>query len=154
MSHDQLVAEEGNFEQVPHWVLEQATGNSLRLYLTLRRHARGSNRCAPSRAVLAAEMGVSTDTIDRAKKVLIEIGAITVTRQIQPNGDPAPNIYTIRWNRPGGSRKDAAGWPQKSGLGSRRSAALRHTEPQTETATPPACRDCGGRKTKGHQCYV
>jgi DNA-binding transcriptional MocR family regulator len=147
----EIVAEQGSFEQIPHWVMEKATGRALALYLTLRRHARGSNRCAPSRAVLAAEMGVSTDTIDRAMKRLVEIGAITSTRRIQPNGDPAPNLYTIRWDPPGGSRKPAARRPHKSGLGSRKDAALRHTEPQTEEAATrfAVCRFCCERHDVG-----
>lgn len=123
MSH---YAQSGDFEQVPHWVLMEASANALRLYLLLRRYAMGKGVCWPSRPTLAAEMRVSVDTLDRAKNELLAMGALAMRARATADGGQTSNEYTVWWWRHGVN--PAEGGPHVRGGGA---ATVPLAPPQT-----------------------
>jgi hypothetical protein len=98
-AQDTLNAEFGSFEMIPHWILfhERATPNAIRLYLVLRSFAMGKGSAFPSRRRLAEAMQTSIPTVDQARKVLSEIGAVRVSERWHPNGDQTSNLYLLAW---------------------------------------------------------
>jgi hypothetical protein len=99
-SEDTLLAETGSFEMIPHWILfhEKATPNAIRLYLVLRSFAMGKGSAFPSRRRLGEAMQTSIPTVDQAKKILTDIGAVRVAQRWHSNGDQSSNMYFIAWN--------------------------------------------------------
>lgn len=84
------------FAIVPEWIIDSdVSANAVRLYALLNRYANSRGQAFPTRATLAKRMGVSTDTVDRAKQELVEIGALTIQRRTSDAGDPTSNLYTI-----------------------------------------------------------
>ena len=129
-----ITAESGPFEMIPHWVLEVASANAIRLYLILRRYAMNKDTCFPSRATLAEEMKVSLDTLDRAKKELIEMGAITVKGRATADGGQTSNEYTVFWYR--GGRKSKEGGAEPVRRGEPQTAATKETTSKQTTTLP------------------
>ncbi len=85
------------FQQIPNWVFESTiTPTAIKLYLVLRKN--GDNKRGTSywsRKKLAEQIGCSPNTMDRAKKELIDIGAICQINRKTPNGDWTSNLYHI-----------------------------------------------------------
>lgn len=101
------VRNQTNFALIPEWVLfADISPQAIRLYAVLNRHAARNGHARPGRPRLAELMHISTDTVDRAMKELVAIGAVTVTPQ-EKNGHPAANDYLVA-QIPQGSRNDAA----------------------------------------------
>lgn len=95
------------FSIVPEWVLDaDISSNAIRLYAILRRYADASGSCFPSRATLAGRMRCSRDTVDRAVRELVTIGALEVSSRRTESGDRDSNLYRVISAR--GGRKDAA----------------------------------------------
>lgn len=92
-----LVVEPVRFEMVPHWIMDHpsVTGNAIRLYLLLRRYADRDGVCYPGRRRLAEGLRIAVNTLDAAKDVLVEIGALSVTER-----DYETNLYTVHWEQP------------------------------------------------------
>ena len=88
----------------------------VRLYAVLLRYGQSSGARMPSRATLARRMHKkSTDSVDRALKELVAIGAVTVEHRYD-GGQRLSNAYHLRTSRPaqhalvppeGGGRKNA-----------------------------------------------
>jgi len=95
------------FASIPQFVIEQASGNAVKLYGVL--YGLGSfdrpERSA-SRRVLAEAMQTSVDTIDRTLAELEQIGAVEKHRTKLPSGSWGASTYHLAAVR--GSRKGAA----------------------------------------------
>ncbi len=80
------------FAMVPRWVAQHpnVTDRAVRLYVQLALHADAHTRSSfPSRATLAREMGgCSVDSVDRATRVLVDIGALKVENRRVPMQRP------------------------------------------------------------------
>ncbi|WP_198955104.1 helix-turn-helix domain-containing protein [Kineosporia sp. R_H_3] len=112
-----LVLEE-RFSIVPEWVLDADVSDAaVRLYAVLLRYGQSSGQRMPSRRTLADRLRKkSVDSVDRALRELVGIGAVEVTRRCQ-EGVNLTNRYLVRATRPGapvrpgrggGGRTDAA----------------------------------------------
>lgn len=81
----------GNFCRVPMPLQAMRLPNSApSVFMALCYHADINGKCWPSRATLAAEVGVSIDTVDRAMKAIEKAGLVRVTRR----GDTS-NVYQL-----------------------------------------------------------
>jgi hypothetical protein len=109
------------FAMVPEWLIEAVPPRALQVYALLARYRdNDTGQCFPSRATLARRLRCSLDTIDRALVELTEAGALKCERRWDAVGDPTTNLYTVHL---GGSRKNAATYPQPCGQGGRNNAA-------------------------------
>lgn len=95
------------FAIVPLWVLERlepedrATG--VLVYVVLRRFADRFGYCYPSNARVAELAGVSTSTVQRAKRRLKQVGALSIEPRPDPErpGRYAPTpLYVLRSDPP------------------------------------------------------
>lgn len=77
-----LVVEQ-HFAIVPEWVIDADISDcAYRLYSVLLRYGQSSGQRMPGRALLASRLKKkSTDTVDRAMKELVDIGAVVVERR-------------------------------------------------------------------------
>ena len=69
----------------------------LAVYFCLCRHASNEGgTCFPSRRTVARECGISgAETVDRALKVLLELGLIEKQHQVAENGSYRSNLYRV-----------------------------------------------------------
>lgn len=112
---DQAVLDvEDRFSIVPEWVLDAVISDAaVRLYAVLLRFGHTSGARMPARSTLAQRMRKkSTDTVDRAMRELVELGAVVVQHRFD-GGQRLTNKYLVRSSRPrdkgsSGSRMDAA----------------------------------------------
>jgi len=133
---DTLVVEQ-HFAIVPEWLTDADISDAAyRLYSVLLRYGQSSGSRMPSRALLARRLRRSVDSVDRALKELVAIGAVVVERRRQGK-EFLSNRYHLRTVRPGpaassggGGRKSAATPPTEGG--GRNSAA---TPGRTDAAT-------------------
>ncbi len=107
---------EDRFAIVPEWLLDaDISDGAVRLYAVLLRFGQSSGARMPSRSTLARRLRKkSTDTVDRAMRELVELGAVVVQNRFD-GGQRLTNRYLVRTSRPGradgdprGSRKNAA----------------------------------------------
>ncbi len=110
---DSLTVEGQRFAIVPEWVIDADVGDcAFRLYAVLLRYGQSSGARMPSRATLARRLRKrSVDTVDRAMKELVALGAVVVERR-HDGKQNLTNRYHVRTTAPGRS-------------GAARSAALR-----------------------------
>jgi DNA-binding transcriptional regulator YhcF (GntR family) len=124
------------FAVVPEWIVYAEIGpQAVRLYAALARHAdKETGHAHPSRRRLAELLRCSADTIDRALKELVEVGAITVqTRKIVGTKEHATNDYIVHVV-PIRSRADAAtGDRMDAEIGSRTDAAVNESHLERES---------------------
>lgn len=84
------------FAIVPEWLLDApVSANAVRLYAVLVRYADKEHRAHPSRRTLAKRLRVSTKTIDRTLKELVEIGAMRMEQRRDEAGDLTTNGYVV-----------------------------------------------------------
>ncbi|HWL97359.1 MAG TPA: hypothetical protein VNP20_08435 [Nocardioidaceae bacterium] len=115
----QLVVEE-RFAIVPEWLLDADIGDcAVRLYAVLLRYGNSSGARMPGRATLARRLRKkSTDTVDRAMRELVAVGAVRVEHRFAGR-QRLTNRYHVRTSRPrspnnvgevpsGGGRADTA----------------------------------------------
>lgn len=90
------------FAIVPMWLAESKVGDrALRLYTLLSgMRDYGTDMASVGRKLLAAKLGCSEDTLDRAKAELEKVGAISVERGERENGVRPRNVYTIHRDAP------------------------------------------------------
>jgi hypothetical protein len=85
------------FQQIPNWVFESdVSATAIKLYLVLRKN--GDNKRGVSywsRRKLAEQLGTSPNTMDRAKKELIEMGALCQINRKNKDGDWTSNLYHV-----------------------------------------------------------
>ena len=117
---------EQHFAIVPEWVLfADISDAALRLYAVLLRYGQSSGQRMPSRAVLASRLRKrSKDSVDRALKELVRVGAVVVQRRRDGNRQPDQPLH-----RPQHAASSPSGTDGTSGAGGRR-----------RTAEPPASR--------------
>jgi hypothetical protein len=137
---------EQRFAIVPEWVIDADISDSaFRLYSVLLRYGQSSGQRMPGRALLARRLHKSCDTVDRALKELVPVGAVVVEhrRQGQLN---LTNRYHVMSTPPnarevpqvGGSRKSAA-TPGGRKSAARVAAPVRpNPVVPTETTPPPS----------------
>jgi len=132
---DTLVVEQ-HFAIVPEWLIDADISDAAyRLYSVLLRYGQSSGSRMPSRALLARRLRRSVDSVDRALKELVAIGAVVVERRRQGK-EFLSNRYHLRTAQPGtaaspgGGRRSAATPPHQGG--GRTSAA---TPGRTDAAT-------------------
>lgn len=99
----------GRYAILPEWLLDAGvSSHAIRLFgLLAAKYADREGSCHPGRQALAAQMGVSVDTIDRAGKELVKAGALVISERWDAAGDRATNSYMLCFLPPGG-RTDAA----------------------------------------------
>ena len=144
------LAADSTFSVVPTWVLDAAvSASAVRLYAVLARYANSAGTCWPSRRTLAARMQVrSADTVDRALRELVAVGAVTVQHRRDESGAPTASLYRLHVVPAGvaanlrpPSRTDAAGV----------AAPLRHRTRTIEREDPqPPARGAGGDDPAHH----
>src|SRR5215218_1285670 len=88
---------EQHFAIVPEWVLDaEISDAALRLYAVLLRYGQTSGHRMPGRRLLARRLHKrSTDSVDRALKELVGIGAVVVQHRRQGTVN-LTNRYVIR----------------------------------------------------------
>ena len=141
---------EERFAIVPEWLLDSEISDcAVRLYAVLLRYGQSSGARMPSRATLARRLHKkSTDTVDRAMRDLVDLGAV----QVQPRysgRERLTNLYRVRTSRPtrplGDSDLPVPDGPQPSPVGCRISAATPETAPSRAATAGPADAAGGGR---------
>ena len=89
------------FQQIPNWILESdISAQAVRLYLFFQKY--GDNKTKVSfwsRRKMSDAMGVSPATMDRAKKELIEIGALCQINRFTEDENWTSNMYHTHWNQ-------------------------------------------------------
>ena len=130
-----LVVQE-HFAIVPEWLIDADISDAAyRLYSVLLRYGQSSGTRMPSRALLARRLRRSVDSVDRALKELVAVGAVVIEHRRQGK-EFLQNRYHLRTARPGtgtppgGGRRSAATPPPQGG--GRKSAA---TPGRTDAAT-------------------
>lgn len=92
------------FALVPEWVLfaPGVSHAAVRVYAALACIWSDwtTGECWPSRDTVAQRLGVSTDTVDRAVKQLVEVGAVRVEARYRPDGSRASNKLWLRRQQP------------------------------------------------------
>lgn len=84
------------FAQIPEWVLDAAISDrAVRAYCVLARYANSDSRAHPGRRKMADRMDCSTDSLDRALKELVSIGALEIRPRFRENGDRTSNDYHL-----------------------------------------------------------
>ena len=85
------------FQQIPNWVFEsEVSATAIKLYLVLRKN--GDNKRGTSfwsRRKLAEQLGTSPNTMDRAKKELLDMGALCQINRKNKDGDWTSNLYHL-----------------------------------------------------------
>jgi hypothetical protein len=85
------------FQQIPNWVFESdVSATAIKLYLVLRKN--GDNKRGVSfwsRKKLAEQLGTSPNTMDRAKKELLDMGALCQINRKNKDGDWTSNLYHL-----------------------------------------------------------
>lgn len=98
---------EQRFAIVPEWVIDAGISDcAYRLYSVLLRYGQSSGQRMPGRATLAARLRKSsTDTVDRALKELVGIGAVRVEHRRRATGENLTNRYHLMATPPGGTQR-------------------------------------------------
>ena len=93
---------EERFAIVPEWLLDADVSDAaIRLYAVLLRYGQSSGARMPGRATLARRLRKkSVDTIDRALRELVAIGAVTIEHRFD-GGQRLTNRYHLHAHRPG-----------------------------------------------------
>jgi hypothetical protein len=159
---DSLTVEGQRFAIVPEWVIDADVGDcAFRLYAVLLRYGQSSGARMPSRATLARRLRKrSVDTVDRAMKELVALGAVVVERR-HDGKQNLTNLYHVRTTGPGrttaatsrrprAGRTDAAGGlPDRAATPGRSRAvtpaAAKRPDPEslTQEQPPPPVREVG-----------
>jgi hypothetical protein len=111
------------FAIVPEWVIYgEVSDRAIRLYAVLARHANTEHVAFPLRTTMAKLCRCSVDSIDRAVRELVEVGALIVEHQFAEGGKQRANLYTLVFDDPRG-RTGAVGVAAQLRLPGRTDAA-------------------------------
>lgn len=133
--HPGTVSVDRRFAVVPEWVIDAPISDTaFRLYSILLRYGQTSGQRMPGRATLARRLKKkSTDTVDRALRELVELGAVRVEHR-RDGKQHLSNLYHLITDAPGdpaqapdGSGRIAAATPPSSAP---------QTRPTTSNTTP------------------
>lgn len=89
------------FAVVPEWILySEISDRAVRLYGVLARYAdRATGKARPGWAELAKRMHCSPDSVDRAMRELVALGAVEITHRFREGPDGGrlrlPNVYLL-----------------------------------------------------------
>lgn len=89
---------DNRFSIIPHWVIFSGiSSGAIHLYAVLAKYAdNDTGQAFPARSRLASDLGKSVDTIDRAAKELVQVGALRVTqRKRKGSKENYSNLYTL-----------------------------------------------------------
>lgn len=116
---------EDRFAIVPEWLLDSEISDcAVRLYAVLLRYGHSSGCRMPSRTTLAQRLRKrSTDSVDRAMRDLVTVGAVVVEPRYQGR-ERLTNVYRVRTSRPSRLQRSDP-------------AALRNLKSPTAPASPP-----------------
>jgi hypothetical protein len=91
------VAADVTFAILPTWLLDSSvSASAIRAYALLASYADNvTKRARPSRATLARRMGCSRDTIDRALRELVDVGALSRRKRWTDDGAPTSSEYVV-----------------------------------------------------------
>jgi hypothetical protein len=131
------------FAIVPEWVIDAPISDTAyRLYSVLLRYGQTSGQRMPGRATLARRLHKkSTDTVDRALKELVELGAVTIEHR-HSGKQRLSNRYHLITDNPGGTEAKPGG---------RRTAA---TATQNEQVDPDRASDDIAAAAPGGRVYA
>lgn len=89
------------FQQIPNWILESdISAQAIRLYLLFQKYGNNKTKVSFwSRKKMAAQMSVSPATMDRAKKELIDIGALCQINRFTEDENWTSNMYHVHWDK-------------------------------------------------------
>lgn len=88
-----------NFTMIYEWILDAPISDrAVRLYGVLRRYLGANDSVWPSRGTLSRRLRCSRDSVDRALKELVSIGAVMVSRRHRDDGSMTSSSYTL-WPR-------------------------------------------------------
>jgi len=98
-----VTSDVGPWSIVPEWVLDaEVSDRAVRLYLLLGRYADNhTGESTPARRTLAERLRCSLDTLDRAVKELVAIGALEYEDRERQNGSQTTNLWRLRLAHPG-----------------------------------------------------
>lgn len=95
-TNDRAGTDIGPFSIVPDWIIRAPISDrAQRLYALIGRYADRAGEAFPSRKALAAVLRTSADSVDRATKELVEIGALEVLPRFDRSGDRTSNLYRV-----------------------------------------------------------
>src|SRR6185437_14004222 len=122
-----VLSVEERFAIVPEWLLDADVSDvAIRLYAVLLRYGQSSGARMPGRATLARRLRKkSVDTIDRAMRELVAIGAVTIEHRYD-GPQRLTNRYRLHARRPDGVSDDF----DASSAGGRTDAATPNTSDQ------------------------
>ncbi len=136
-----------HFAIVPEWIIDADISDcAYRLYSVLLRYGQSSGQRMPGRALLATRLKKkSKDTVDRALKELVDIGAVVVERRRRGPVN-LTNRYHLVSSPPG--RRAAAARGHRPCTGGGRNSAATPTDAGTRTAAATSASEAeGGRKS-------
>lgn len=89
------------FQQIPNWILDSdISAQAIRLYLYFQKYGNNKTKVSFwSRKKMASEVGVSPATLDRAKKELIDIGALCQVNRVTEDENYTSNMYHVHWDK-------------------------------------------------------
>ncbi len=125
-----VIRSDMQFAVVPRWLVEAGLSDkAFRLYVVLAAHADyETDACTPGRKRLAKLCACSVDTIDRAKKELVDRGFLTIEQRSDTEAGNLTNVYVLH-RVPPASRTDAE-------KGSRTDAAQTNTSRNEKDPSP------------------
>jgi hypothetical protein len=114
--HAEATSDIGQFAIVPLWLAESGVSSrAVHVYaiMSAKWVDRSTATCYPKRQTIATALDVSVDTIDRAMRELVKVGAVEIRRRKSADRGNDTNTYRVRVVRPAG-RNDAATTGRKS----------------------------------------
>jgi hypothetical protein len=132
-----LVVEQ-HFAIVPEWIIDADISDcAYRLYSILLRYGQTSGQRMPGRALLAQRLKKrSKDTVDRAMKELVAIGAVVVERR-RHGRQNLTNRYHLMSTPPGTRRPPEATRPSRSSSTSQGGSRTDAASPLAAEMRPP-----------------
>lgn len=100
---DEGLSTTGGYAMIPGWVADKIalhSGTVWRVYYEIARRAARKRFAWPSQLRIASDTGLSLATVERAIKVLKELGAIEVAARTSPGKGKQGNTYTVVFEQP------------------------------------------------------
>ena len=96
-----VTSDVGPWAIVPEWVLDAPDSDrAVRLYGMLGRYADRNGASYPSRRTLAERLRCSVDSLDRAVRELVTVGALEIAPRNNERGDQTSNLYMLKTGAP------------------------------------------------------
>ncbi len=129
-----VLSVEERFAIVPEWLLDaDVSDTAIRLYAVLLRYGQSSGARMPGRATLARRLRKrSVDTIDRAMRELVAVGAVTVEHRYA-GGRRLTNRYHLNAHPPDGPPRPSTTAPVEHDV------AIQDAAGSRTIAATPAC---------------